>query len=81
MKTTIKLTLLAAAGAAVLAVAPASAQTTPRHTAYVSAKAARVQARPAGNLYLLENRGAGSVNTGANTNAAENFQDQFSIDY
>jgi hypothetical protein len=80
MKTTLKLTLLAVAGTALLAAAPASAQTT-RHAAHVSAKAARVQAYPAGGVYLLENRGAVNGNAAANTNAAENFQDNFAIDY
>src|SRR5271166_105207 len=58
MMKTIKLTLLAAAGIALLAAAPASAQTQPRHAAHVSAKGARVQPYPAGGVYLLENRGA-----------------------
>jgi hypothetical protein len=32
---------------------------------------------PSGQVYLLENRGPGT----RNTNAAENFQDQFNVDY
>jgi len=79
MKTTIKLTLLAVTGAALLAAVPASAQTT-RHTAHVSAKAPRVQPAPAGGVYLLENRPVGGY-AGANTGAAENFQDQFAVSY
>jgi hypothetical protein len=73
----IKLTLLAAAGVALLAAAPASAQTTPRHATHLSAK--HEHAYP-GGVYLLENRGAGYGAAG-NTNAAEDFQSQFNIDY
>jgi hypothetical protein len=75
MKPAFKLTLLAAAAAAVLAVSPASAAQ--QH----HAKGAR--AHNNGGVYLLENRGYGygSYGSGANTNAAESFQDQFSVDY
>jgi hypothetical protein len=76
----IKLTLLAAAGVALLAVAPASAQTAPRHAAHVSAKHERAHAYP-GGVYLLENRGAGYGGSAGNTNAAEDFQSQFNVDY
>jgi hypothetical protein len=82
MMKTIKLTLLAAAGIALLAAAPASAQTQPRHAAHVSAKGARVQPYPAGGVYLLENRGAAyGGGAAANTNAAESFQSNFDVDY
>jgi hypothetical protein len=72
MKPAFKLTLLAAAAAAVLAVSPASAASAQHH-----AKGAR--AHNNGGVYLLENRGNG-YGSGANTNAAESFQDQFSVD-
>jgi hypothetical protein len=75
----IKLTLLAAAGVALLAAAPASAQTTPRHATHLSAKHERAHAYP-GGVYLLENRGAGYGAAG-NTNAADDFQSQFNVDY
>ncbi len=77
MTSTIKLALLAALGTAVLA-APASAQAyQQRQGKYVSASPAGAQAKRvrADKVYLLENYGPG------NTNATENFQDQFSIDY
>ena len=75
----IKLTLLAAAGVALLAAAPASAQTTARHATHLSAKHERAHAYP-GGVYLLENRGVGYGAAG-NTNAAEDFQSQFNVDY
>jgi hypothetical protein len=76
----IKLTLLAAAGVALLAAAPASAQTTARHATRLSAKHVRAHAYP-GGVYLLENRGAGYGGAAGNTNAAEDFQSQFNVDY
>jgi hypothetical protein len=36
---------------------------------------------PAGGVYLLENRDGTGGNASANTNTAESFQDQFSVDY
>ena len=73
MKPAFKLTLFAAAAAALLAVSPASAA-----QQHHRAKAERAHGN--GGVYLLENRGYG-YGSGANTNAAESFQDQFSIDY
>jgi hypothetical protein len=74
MKPAFKITLFAAAAAALLAVSPASAAQQNHH-----AKGARSNGH---GVYLLENRGHGyGYGSGANTNAAESFQDQFSIDY
>jgi hypothetical protein len=65
MSRTIKLTLLGAA--------PVSAQTVQHRKATSTYNGGAVL--PSGRVYLLENNGA------RNTNAAENFQDKFSIDY
>jgi hypothetical protein len=78
MTSTIKIALLAAVGTALLA-GSASAQTY-QHRARHETIHSRVYAPgyiPGGQVYLLENRGPGT----RNTNAAERFQDQFSIDY
>jgi hypothetical protein len=79
MTSTIKIALLAAVGTALLA-GSASAQTY-QHYARHPVVHSRVYVAPAqipsGQVYLLENRGPGT----RNTNAAENFQDQFNVDY
>jgi hypothetical protein len=78
MTSTIKIALLAAVGTALLA-GSASAQTY-QHRARHVAVHSRVYAPayiPGGQVYLLENRGPGT----RNTNAAENFQNQFNVDY
>jgi len=76
MSATIKLALLAALGTAVLA-APASAATYQPRGKYVSVQSAGTHVKRAraadSKIYLLEDNG--------NTNAAENFQDQFNVDY
>ncbi len=79
MTSTIKTALLAVVGTALLA-ASASAQTyqpRARHVVVQSGTSAAPAQIPAGQVYLLENRGPGT----RNTNAAENFQDQFNISY
>ena len=80
MKTAINLTLLAAVGVALTAASPVSALAAARHAMRPSEQAQRVQAYPARGVYLLENRPAAN-SAAADTNAAENFQDQFAVDY
>jgi hypothetical protein len=79
MTSTIKIALLAAAGTALLA-GTASAQTYQHRAKHVAVHARTYVAPaqiPSGPVYLLEDRGPGARNTGA----AENFQDQFNVDY
>ena len=78
LKTTFKLTVLSAAGIALLAVAPGFAKPTRVPSTQVTASA---QHYPAVGVYLLENADSTGSKTSANTNAAEDFQNQFAIDY
>ena len=78
MTSVTKIAFLAAVGTALLA-GSASAQTYHHHARHVAAPSGLYAPAqiPGGQVYLLENRGPGT----RNTNAAENFQDQFNVDY